>query len=207
MKKSLIFILLILLLVNIFVANKWNIVSAVEADLIWIEKEYGSIGKFSEGLALVSYLEEANYKYGYINELGEEVIPLKYDVAWDFSEGLAAVYFNGKYGYIDKDGKEIIGFEYELAEKFSEGLAAVASSGESGYKWGYIDKSGNEVVPIKHDNGKNFSEGLAVVGLNGKFGYIDSVGNEIIPLKYDLAYDFSEGLSCSFFRWQDWLYR
>ena len=31
------------------------------------------------------------YKYGYINKKGEEVVKTKYDVAGDFSEGLALV--------------------------------------------------------------------------------------------------------------------
>jgi hypothetical protein len=34
------------------------------------------------------------------------VIPLKYDDAGDFSEGLAPVKLNGRWRFIDKSGKE-----------------------------------------------------------------------------------------------------
>ena len=125
---------------------------------------------------------------------GVVVIPAKYDYAWKFSEGLAAVALKGKWGYIDKSGKEVIPFKYDDASSFSQGLAAVALKG----KWGYIDKTGKEVIPIKYDFVWPFSEGLAQVKLNGKWGYgymgyIDKTGKEVIPIKYDYAYDFRNG--------------
>ena len=80
-----------------------------------------------------------NSKYGFIDKTGKEVIPLKYDNAFDFSEGLALVWLNEKCGYIDKTGKEVIPIKYYNADSFSEGLASVRLNG----KWGYIDKTGN----------------------------------------------------------------
>jgi hypothetical protein len=40
-------------------------------------------------------------KYGFIDNTGKEVIPLKYDKVEDFCEGLAHVQLNGKWGYIE----------------------------------------------------------------------------------------------------------
>ncbi|MGI8583069.1 MAG: WG repeat-containing protein [Chitinophagaceae bacterium] len=45
-------------------------------------------------------------KYGYIDKSEKIIIPLKYEAADDFSNGLARVRFKGKYGYINKQGVE-----------------------------------------------------------------------------------------------------
>ncbi len=136
-------------------------------------------------------LVSLNGKYGFADENGNIVIPLKYDYAKDFSEGLALVKLNGKWGYIDKNGNEVTSLKYDYAKDFYEGLAAVKLNG----KWGYIDKNGNEVTPLKYDYAEDFSEGPARVRLNDKYGFIDKSGNEVIPLKYDYANSFSEGLA------------
>ncbi len=49
---------------------------------------------------------QLNGKWGFINKEGKEVIPCKYDVAFEFNEGLALVQLNGKFGYIDINGTE-----------------------------------------------------------------------------------------------------
>jgi hypothetical protein len=82
--------------------------------------------------------QDANGKWGFIDKTGKEVIPLKYDDARSFSEGLASVNLNGKWGYIDKTGKEVIPFKYDDAWPFSKGRAEVKLDGE----WFYIDKTG-----------------------------------------------------------------
>ena len=133
------------------------------------------------------YNKNAKYRY---KKNGVVVIPAKYDYAWSFSEGFAAVSLKGKYGYIDKIGNEVIPIKYDYAWSFSESLAEVNLNG----KWGYIDKTGNEVIPFKYDNAMSFRDGLAAVKLNSKWGYIDKTGNEVIPIKYDDASYFSEGL-------------
>jgi len=133
-----------------------------------------------------------NDKYGFkVASTGEIIIPLIYDDAWGFSEGLAKVKLNGKWGFIDKTGKEVIPLKYDGADDFSEGLASVKLND----KYGFIDKTGKEVIPLKYDYADNFREGLASVKLNGKWGFIDKTGKEVISLKYDGAWYFSEGLA------------
>jgi hypothetical protein len=100
------------------------------------------------------------------------VIPYTYDEARDFSEGLAAVKFNGKWGYIDKNDNVVIPCKYDAIGMFSEGLAQV----ELNNKTGFIDKTGNMAIPCKYDAVGKFSEGLAKVELNGKRSYIDKNG-------------------------------
>ena len=46
--------------------------------------KYDAGRNFSEGLALVNL----NGKWGYVDKIGREVIPFKYDKAYDFSKNL-----------------------------------------------------------------------------------------------------------------------
>ena len=133
--------------------------------------------------------------YGYIDKTGSLVVPLQYDTAFDFSEGLAGVRKNNKTGYIDKTGKVVIPLEYDSHDRrFSEGLVNVLKGG----KWGYIDKSGKVAIPFQYASAEAFSNGMAAVSTDGaKFGYIDKTGQLAIPHQYgnnsDMA--FRDGLA------------
>ena len=148
-------------------------------------------GKLEEVNEVELTLKEQYGKYGYVDKNGNVVIPFKYDYAWEFSEGLAAVKQNDKWGFIDKSDNVVIPLKYDIAWEFKEGLAVVEQNG----KFGYIDKSGNVAIPFKYDWALPFSEGLAMVKQNGKYGYVDKSGNVVIPFKYDYALSFSEGLA------------
>ncbi|MDO4700882.1 MAG: WG repeat-containing protein [Moraxella sp.] len=101
--------------------DEYEAVSEVYADLMWV---------YNGG------------KYGFVNKDGKVIIPLQYDGASDFSEGVAAVKKNGKYGYIDKNGKAVIAFQYDYAGGFQNGQAQVgARDGKTPYYF-YIDKAG-----------------------------------------------------------------
>lgn len=164
-------------------------------------------------------------KWGFINKQGEWIILNKYEEAYYFSEGMAAVKFYGNWGYIDRNGEWAIQPEYRDAKPFKEGLACVMQNN----KWGYINKKGEwrfepklSVVSsfsdgkaiIKNNEGfifinrdgdrllkhcferaLPFSEGLAFVVYNGYKGYIERNGNWLIKHDYEEAYSFSEGLA------------
>lgn len=143
---------------------------------------------FKEGLLAVNL----NNKWGFIDENGRQVIPVKYyNYVGNFSEGLAVARLNSKQGFIDKTGKKVIPFKYEYARGFSEGLAAV----RLGSRYGFINKSGEEVVPFKYDDAWEFSGGLAAVKFKDKWGFIDKTGREVVLFKYDQAFPFSEDLA------------
>ena len=75
---------------------------------------------------------------------GRAVVPLQYDYAFSFSEGLAPVSMKEKHGYIDNTGKAVIALKYDGANSFSEGFAAV----QLNKKWGFIDKTGREITQL-----------------------------------------------------------
>lgn len=136
--------------------------------------------------------EGENRKYGYVDERGHWVIQPRFDNAYSFSEGLAAVKTNGKWGFIDKRGNFAIQPRFEDAawRKFSEGLAPVKTNG----KWGFIDKQGNFAIQPRFEDAHSFFEGLALVKTNGKYGFIDKRGNFAIQPRFEDAYSFHKGL-------------
>jgi hypothetical protein len=145
----------------------------------------GGFGQgFSEGLALVEGMvfdaaQGSGLRRGYIDTSGAVVIGLQFDIAFGFSEGLAAVGVteNGvtKWGYVDKTGAWVVQPQYDEAGSFSEGLASVGlllATGDlsddvsiSDFRYGYIDKTGAVVIPIQYESAlaHAFSGGVARV--------------------------------------------
>ena len=74
-----------------------------------------------------------NGRWGFVDIMGNEVVPLIYNEVKSFSEGLAAVrmglWFDdeppSRWGFIDRTGLEVIPLIYEYVRAFSDGLAAV----------------------------------------------------------------------------------
>ena len=62
---------------------------------------YDYVGEFHEGLARV----RKSSKWGYINEDGEEIIPLIYDYAHDFHNGTTNVKFGNENPRINRQNK------------------------------------------------------------------------------------------------------
>lgn len=156
---------------------------------------------FSEGLAVVRTLAapegQPTAHFGYINESGAVVIDARFNIAFDFSEGLAAVGIGEtedamKWGYIDSTGAWIVEPRFEEAGNFSEGLAPVRVNG----KWGYIDTSGKVIIQPEFDTAQTFSDGLALVWWPRSCGYIDKTGKLVIPREYGTdGWDFSGGVA------------
>ncbi len=173
---------------------------------------YHFIGGFSDTataseLAMIEIGEsiDIGLKFGFINQAGKIVIPLVYDRAMDFKEGLAPVALGNydigfKYGFINKTGKVIIPIKYNDINSFSEGMAkAGMDNGKTGNKYGYIDKMGKVIIPMKYDKAFDFHEGLAEVEIGNnetgfKCGFINKTGKIIIPVIYTLHNeDFKNG--------------
>ena len=86
-------------------------------------------------------------KWGYIDKTGRLIIPFTFDLAMDFSEGLAVVEIEGKYGYIDKTGNFVIQPQFHRVGDFSERLAPVKpiDAGWPG-NLAYINRKGQIVI-------------------------------------------------------------
>jgi len=133
-----------------------------------------------------------NNKYGYVNEKGKIAIPIKYDTANDFSEGLAAVSLNGKWYFIDKTGKVVIKCKSK-PNRFSDGVSILSNNT-------VIDKRGKALF-IKKENSDNsiYIGGMLItskrINNKKKYSFIDKTGKLICPYKYDSINSFDNGVT------------
>ena len=150
------------------------------------------VGDFSEGLASVERIGESYSCY--IDTTGAQVLDPIYNIANEFTEGLALVSFELEWCYIDRTGEVIIeGDDYQWAYDFNEGYAGVAKDG----KVGFLNKEGEMVVPLIYEypnwqdtafdemlemdliTGESMmheykvSDGMAAVRVDGKWGFIN----------------------------------
>ena len=165
-----------------------------------------SYGFFSEGLCTV---RSGSGKYGYVDTNGNIAIRPAFDVAEDFSDGLAIVAAGGKWGLIDKHGTFVITPRFDNLILRTEGAFIRFRVGETtgsiscpiggsytmGGKYGYADLRGQVVIPPEFDSSCGFQEGLAPTRLKDKWGYIDRTGQWVIQPLLDSWQHFSEGVA------------
>lgn len=140
-------------------------------------------------------------KWGYVNVLGEFIVPPQYAFAAPFSEGLALVSFDaGRFGFINMVGQVVIPMRYSFATSFNDGVTVAglpAVTADQADSVVYLDRRGNNIFgEATYPSGLPFTEGLASVRApDGKFGYINRRGAQIIPATFDFALEFTEGLA------------
>jgi WG repeat protein len=132
-----------------------------------------NLHKSHNGLFPVQIAQE----WGFINDVGEMVIPAHFDNVGEFSDDVAAVELKGKWGYIRSNGEFLIEPRFEETQgwAFNNGLACVVV----GDRAGFIDKAGNIAIPLQFLGPTSFSEGLAPVHWTEAVGYIDTTGKVI----------------------------
>src|SRR5882724_2800850 len=102
-------------------------------------------------------------KWGYVNPSETFVIPAKYDGAWPFYNGKAAVVEGLTYGLINTKGNWI--FKAERGGWVNGDLTNkrfVASTDQG--KWGATDLKGNTVIDFLHDAMSPFQYGMSITG-------------------------------------------
>jgi len=139
--------------------------------------QWDTVDDFNSGLAAVYQ----NNKYGFIDQTGKLVVPVKYDVdkklSTIFVDGVRAVKQNGKYGYLSSSGKEISSPQWDtVADRFTYGLGLVSKNG----KYGFIDKTGQVVIPLEFDGASSFNAGFARVNQGEGWFFIDTQGNTVL---------------------------
>lgn len=159
-------------------------------------------------------------KWGYVNESGRWIIQPKYEMALNFSDGLALVkdtYKGGEvWDFIDDKGQKVIQSEYfgygvflkiydyrisiQPSQEFKEGLIAVAVEIlDPHYKGatvsGFLNKTGELEIYGYYDKVYNFSDGYACVVKNGKYGFINRAGEWVINPSFAMCGSFANGLA------------
>ncbi|MCM0647936.1 WG repeat-containing protein [Clostridium swellfunianum] len=152
-------------------------------------KAYNYIGSFRNGRAQFGGLGSSEkYIYGYLDRMGNEVIPQKFEEASDFINGIALVKINDKhYAIINLKGKVLQTFNYNFVGNLGDGLLIFQK--EAGEKYGYIDLRGNIVIQPQFEGTQGFENGRAVInaaaGYKTKYGLIDRKGSIVIKPLYD----------------------
>ena len=170
-----------------------------------IAATYDEASSFREGLAAVAVASgrrkpyrdsfnspdcwEAVLNWGYVQPDGNVSIQPKFEAAWAFSGGLAAVAVAGKWGYINPAGDLVIAATYTEASAFSEGLAAVQMNGG----WAYIDAMGRRIGPQQLREAGAFHQGRALVREENWYGFIDKSGKRLFETPYDEVGEFRSG--------------
>jgi hypothetical protein len=134
--------------------------------------------------------ESPEEKWGYLDTTGQMAIDPIFDHAREFSEGLAAVNFNGKWGYINSKGEWIIPASFRAAYSFKNGIARIQTLHK---KYGFIKKTGDFILAPIYDEIYDFHSARARL-INGPVQqYINSKGDTINRIGFPQASDFKNG--------------
>jgi hypothetical protein len=152
--------------------------------------------------------------YGFVDNSGRWAISPKYDLASEFSDGLALVLSRHGYAYITPDGSialdeihlksggSIPSSQWDSAGDFDEGHAAIVVAG----KVHLMDRAGRETGSVNGDIHEmlgpglfplsaHFSEGLAVVKDGTQSGAVNREGEWVIRPHHDVLREFVDGLA------------
>jgi hypothetical protein len=129
-------------------------------------------------------------EWGYINKNGAMVIEPEHQIAYPFSDGLAAVRSGWRWYYMDENGEFVIEGSFQEIRPFSEGKAAIRVDG----RWGYINTDGNFIINPRFRSASQFSGERAFVrSLDySEFHYINEFGLKLDALNMPNDMDFIE---------------
>ena len=155
--------------------------------------KYDYSQSFEKGYSVVRVADgEFNYKYGLLDSLGKEVIPLKYGRLEFYADDNVLVFGSettSNVGLMNLKGQILIPEEYDFWSKnISKGLWPVGKND----KFGVINLNNETVVPFEYEMIESDSDALGVAATqkeeNGKYGFIDRTGRIVIPFEYDYGW-------------------
>jgi len=157
-----------------------------------------------EGLFLLeAALAGGGAKFGFMDRAGAMAIPMAYDHAEAFTQGLAYVVSGDRKLFIDPSGAEALDIsEYDSGSPFKSGFAMVTrlhteeiqSGVRQEFLQGLIDMSGNEVLPCEYSEAGAFDNGSLWAVRDKKYAMFDSSGARVTQHEYDFLEYAGEGL-------------
>ncbi len=154
------------------------------------------VGKWKSG-------DNGKKRYGYIDINGDVVIPLIFERAQPFKEGIAWVQYGRKAYFINAlgniiysfKGRNIFHYPFDVP-LWSEGLVSFTIRDKRGEKGGFHDIRGQIVIPPRFNLVTEFfQEGLTIIEIDGKKGAINRRGELVIEPKYDYLSHFFNGIA------------
>ena len=131
--------------------------------------------------------------WGYLDTIGQEIVPDKYTFASDFVSEVGIVECQGKWGLVSKKAEELIPCDYDgvsFMEHTDNKIIRVYKKDE---KYGLIDTLGQLCVNLKYDEIGSFYEGRLAVKYKGLWGFVNKDGIEVIPCRFSDVGNFSDG--------------
>lgn len=150
---------------------------------------------------------------GYIDRLGQLVLPDVYETTGNFSEGWAYTIRDGQPAFINPQGEVMLRLpkastRQELARDWTEALRkapiefheGLARLSERPGRVGFIDRSGRVVIAPLYSDAREFHEGLAPAAVTTPsgvtlWGYIRKDGSWAIKPQFFTANSFHQGLA------------
>lgn len=160
-------------------------------------KNYNFISEFSDGMALVAMnYKNGDYRYGYINLKGEEVILPKFIMGYDFKDGIALIKLDyTKYGLINKKSEILNTYNHVFVYGYNDGVMAFADNFQGPY--GYINSKGKEIIKAKYSEATAFKDGVAIVSYDENYekhyGLINLEGRYIFEPIFSNILNLGEG--------------
>lgn len=166
-------------------AAKINPTDVIDSSIL---ANYHSVEFFYKNFARVTKKNpnpsgHSSYYYGYLDTLGNEVIPCQYDAARrrgnDF---LFVLQMYNKTAVFDSTHQRLTDWYDEIQfYPFSPTCIIVKSS----IYTGILDSQLNVVAPLVYDRFYSYTNNFHHVRKNGKWGFIDNNGKEVVPIIYD----------------------
>jgi hypothetical protein len=174
--------------------------------------KYDTICRFVEGMAIVGaggsysinrYGRVYDHRYyGFIDSVGNEVIPPTLHFAFSYSEGLTYQYYgDGGSVWYDKRGRVAVRYREGQGDNFYGGIARVnkravgmhrqlgdSEANPHDLRDNYINRAGEVLIPTYYDTIAAYRPGLPrLVAKAGRYGILDGRGSLAVPLRYDDA--------------------
>ncbi len=127
--------------------------------------------------------------WGFIDTLGNIIIPPTYEYVRDFENKTAICKNETHWGAVNKYNKPVLKFKYRSIE-WEDNYMKV---GVKNKRPVFYNSLGNSVVDWGYDKFKEFSEGFCAVKQNGKWGLVNEIGKEVLSCEYNVINSFSEG--------------
>lgn len=106
-----------------------------------------SFSTFSQKTTNLKPIMDYNGKWGYVSPTGVMLVKARYDNAFPFRDGFAAVERDGKWGFINEQGRVVVKLQYDYVNDFNQGYAIVSKNG----KWGAVNTEGILEIPCEYD--------------------------------------------------------
>ena len=153
------------------------------------ESEYQMVAPLSESFFGVV----KDDKYGFVDTNNKLRIANRYEDAYAFSEGRAAVKLMGRWGFIDKIERLVIQPVYDRVSPFVQGISIVARNN----RFGLIDKAGMEVTGLDFDSIYYAGNDIFVLQQKNQFGTFHRKTAYTMPPRFNSLKALPNGLLIS----------